>query len=178
MYKPNLDYIPLLLDPSFSTVQSSGNPTQLSTFSNWNVRRATKYILNDYSTDYKSRLIKLHMLPLMYILDVKDVMFFLKNLHHLHNGFDINNFIKFATGHTLETSCSKQHHLTIPLVTSILTGCRASGMPFLPGQPTQDKGKTFRLSVESFHCQFHLQQHLLFFISMSMLKVFKDPSPT
>ena len=33
-------------------------------------RRATKYILHDYSTDYKSRLIKLHMLPLMYILDV------------------------------------------------------------------------------------------------------------
>ena len=70
-------------------------------------RRATKYILNDYSTDYKSRLINLHMLPLMYILDVNDVMFFLKNLHNPHNGFDINNFIKFATGHTRLASGNK-----------------------------------------------------------------------
>ena len=29
--------------------------------------RATKYILMDYSSDYKSRLIKLNMLPLMYL---------------------------------------------------------------------------------------------------------------
>ena len=30
-------------------------------------RRATKYILNDYSSFYKSRLVKLDLLPLMYI---------------------------------------------------------------------------------------------------------------
>ena len=43
-------------------------------------RRATKYILNDYTSDYKSRLLKLHILPLMYTLDLNDIMFFIKNL--------------------------------------------------------------------------------------------------
>ena len=32
-------------------------------------RRATKYILNDYTSDYKFRLLKLKLLPLMYMLD-------------------------------------------------------------------------------------------------------------
>ena len=31
-------------------------------------RRATKFILNDYATDYRSRLIKLHILPLSMLL--------------------------------------------------------------------------------------------------------------
>ena len=42
-------------------------------------RRATKFILNNYIMDYKERLIELNMLPLMYILDLRDVMFFVKN---------------------------------------------------------------------------------------------------
>ena len=33
-------------------------------------RRASKFILNDYSIDYKSRLIKLNLLPLMYIYEL------------------------------------------------------------------------------------------------------------
>ena len=33
-------------------------------------RRATKFILSDYSMDYKSRLINLKLLPLMYIYGV------------------------------------------------------------------------------------------------------------
>jgi len=62
----------------------------------------------------------------MYILDVNDVMLFLKNLHQPHDGFDIKNFVKFASGH----SYYKQDHLITLLVTSILTGFLASGMPF------------------------------------------------
>ena len=31
-------------------------------------RRATKYTLNDFSTDYKSRISQLKLLPLIYIL--------------------------------------------------------------------------------------------------------------
>ena len=38
-------------------------------------RRATKYILNDYTSSYKSRLTKLNLLPLMCIYE----------LHHSHN---------------------------------------------------------------------------------------------
>ena len=41
-------------------------------------RRATKYILNDFSTDYKLRLIQLKLLPLMYILNLWILCFSLK----------------------------------------------------------------------------------------------------
>ena len=63
-------------------------------------RRATKYILNDFTSDYKSRLIQMQLLPLTYILDLNDVMFFIKSLHNHHDGFNINDHIKFATDNT------------------------------------------------------------------------------
>lgn len=43
-------------------------------------RLATKFILNDYQTDYKQRLISLNMLPLMYELEVNDILFCVKSL--------------------------------------------------------------------------------------------------
>ena len=43
-------------------------------------RRTTKYILNDYRSDYKSRLIALGLLPLMYIFELNDILFCIKNL--------------------------------------------------------------------------------------------------
>ena len=54
------------------------------------------YILNDYISDYKSRLIKLQILPLAYILELNDIMFFIRNLKHPHEGFNINNYILFG----------------------------------------------------------------------------------
>ena len=41
-------------------------------------RRATKFILNDYTSDYKSHLIKLQLLPLMYVYKLSDILFFIK----------------------------------------------------------------------------------------------------
>jgi len=38
-------------------------------------RRATKYILNDYQSTYKSKLEKLNLLPLMYVYELSDLMF-------------------------------------------------------------------------------------------------------
>ena len=38
-------------------------------------RRTTKYILNDYTSNYKSRLLELKILPLMYVLDICDIKF-------------------------------------------------------------------------------------------------------
>ena len=35
-------------------------------------RRATKYVLNDYTSCYKDRLINLRLLPLMYIFELQD----------------------------------------------------------------------------------------------------------
>ena len=45
-------------------------------------RRATRYILNNYSrhTSYKSRLINIKLLPLMYWLELQDVLFLVKCL--------------------------------------------------------------------------------------------------
>ena len=39
-------------------------------------RRATKFILNDFSSDYKSRLISLGLLPLMFLYELFDILFF------------------------------------------------------------------------------------------------------
>ena len=58
-------------------------------------RRATRYILNDYSrhTSYKSRLINTKLLPLMYWLELQDVLFLVKCLQGTMNNFNIHDFI-------------------------------------------------------------------------------------
>jgi len=37
--------------------------------------RATKYIFRDFTSDHKTHLIKLQLFPLMYILEISDIMF-------------------------------------------------------------------------------------------------------
>lgn len=74
-------------------------------------RRATKYILNDYISDYKSRLHKLLILPLMYTLDLNDIMFFIKNLKTSLDGFNIKNFVSFVTGNTRLADSHKLQHI-------------------------------------------------------------------
>uniref|UniRef100_A0A1X7ULM5 Uncharacterized protein n=1 Tax=Amphimedon queenslandica TaxID=400682 RepID=A0A1X7ULM5_AMPQE len=60
-------------------------------------RRATKYILFDYQSDYKSRLSSLKLLPLMYRLEcIKSVFFFVQFKHRDHS-FDIFNYFSFST---------------------------------------------------------------------------------
>ena len=70
-------------------------------------RRATKYILNDFTSGYKSHLIHTQLLPLTYILDLSDVMFFIKSLKNYHDGFNITNYIKFVTGNTRSALSNK-----------------------------------------------------------------------
>ena len=41
-------------------------------------RRATKFILNDYKSDYKSRLNSTRLLPLMYWFELQDIYFLLR----------------------------------------------------------------------------------------------------
>ena len=41
---------------------------------------ATKFILNDYSSSYRTRLISLHLLPLVMTLELNDISFFIKCL--------------------------------------------------------------------------------------------------
>ena len=57
-------------------------------------RRATKYILNDYTSDYKTRLKKTELLPLNYYKEFRDMCFMYKCIHGFYK-LDINDFIQF-----------------------------------------------------------------------------------
>ena len=60
-------------------------------------RRATKYILHDFSSDYKSHLISLNILPLMMQLEINDLMFFIKNLKDPISTFNVHQFVQFCS---------------------------------------------------------------------------------
>ena len=48
-------------------------------------RRATKYIVQDRNQDYKSRLIALQLLPLMYWFELLDIMFLVKCINQMNH---------------------------------------------------------------------------------------------
>ena len=83
-------------------------------------RRATKYILNDYTLSYRTRLLKLEMLPLMYIFELNDLLFFIKSLKNPSPHFDITKWIHLNTNVTRSsthfklahnrTRCNLSHH--------------------------------------------------------------------
>ena len=52
-------------------------------------RRATKYILQDYVSEYKQRLIQLRLLPVMYVYDLADTMFCIKSQKFPNPKFNI-----------------------------------------------------------------------------------------
>ena len=60
-------------------------------------RRATKYILSDYSSDYKSRLISLGVLPLAMYFEYLDISFALKSIHDCNNSSYTGSFDIFPT---------------------------------------------------------------------------------
>jgi len=59
--------------------------------------RATKYILNDFTSDYRSHLIAL---LLMMQLELYDVMFFIRSLKQPTDAFTIYDHVTFHTGST------------------------------------------------------------------------------
>ena len=71
-------------------------------------RRATKFILNDYTMDYKERLVQLDMLPLMYIiLELNDIFFCVKPLKDDRSEFF--NLIDYTTCSTRSGSAKKMN---------------------------------------------------------------------
>ena len=58
--------------------------------------RATKYILHNYVTDYRTRLTSLQLLPLMCWLEVLDILFLVKFLQDKNNTITIFKFISFV----------------------------------------------------------------------------------
>ena len=57
-------------------------------------RRATKYILNDYASDYKTRLKQTKLIPLNYYKEYRDLCFLYKCIHGFYN-INIFEFIRF-----------------------------------------------------------------------------------
>lgn len=73
-------------------------------------RKATKFILNDYTSDYKSRLEALQMLPLTLWFELQDIMFLVKCLQDQTDTLNINKYITFAASNTRAGSSNKLHH--------------------------------------------------------------------
>ena len=69
-------------------------------------RRSTKFILNDYTFDYKSRLLSLQLLPLMMLYELNDILCFVKSLKKPNIFFNIHNYFTFSFNCTRSAS----HH--------------------------------------------------------------------
>ena len=59
-------------------------------------RRASKFILNDYTSDYKTRLLQLSLLPLSMIYELNDICFFVKSIKQPSSSFNILNYVSFS----------------------------------------------------------------------------------
>ena len=70
-------------------------------------RRATKFILNDYSSDYFDRLKQLNLLPLMYTFELNEIVFTLKPLKYPSPSFNTTGYITFTDGNTRSSSSGK-----------------------------------------------------------------------
>ena len=75
-------------------------------------KRSTKFILHDYTSDYKSRLIQLNLLPLMYWYDLQDLLFLIKCMKNPPDNFSlVPEFISFTSTNTRSGHhCRLQYH--------------------------------------------------------------------
>ena len=77
-------------------------------------RRVTKFILNDYESDYNDCLLKLNLLPIMYTFELADIVFAIKSLKAPSSNFDISKFLSFTVGNTRSAAQRKLKHVTVP----------------------------------------------------------------
>jgi len=73
--------------------------------------RATKYILQDYSSDYKSHLTNLNLLPLMYVFKISDIMFFINNIKNPGSSFNISSYVSFSHSGTRSPGLKLKHNI-------------------------------------------------------------------
>lgn len=140
--------------------------------------RATKYILNDYTLDYQSRLIQLKLLPLSMQLELNDICFFIKSskLFSPNNSFNISMY----THHSVSTwqELVATDSLSNPLLratgtnNSILTDCLTSGTPCPQSISVCHSAASLQIDIfwDSFLKRFNPDNHcsyLLLFILMS-----------
>ena len=60
-------------------------------------RRATKYVLHDYISDYKSRLVALNLLPISLWLELQDILLMIKLIQDPPVNFSLSDYIVFIT---------------------------------------------------------------------------------
>ena len=73
-------------------------------------RRATRFIMNDTTSDYKNRLIRLNLLPLMMEFEIADIIFLIKAFKSPTDHFDINNFVQLSYHKTRASTYFKLKH--------------------------------------------------------------------
>ena len=73
-------------------------------------RRATKFVINDTTMNYKDCLTHLHLLPLMMEYEIADIIFFIKSLKFPSEYFNIYNFVKFSGNPTRSSTYLKLRH--------------------------------------------------------------------
>lgn len=71
-------------------------------------RRATKFITNDYAADYKERLKRLKLLPLMHWYELQDIMFLVKTIKNPPDNFNVYDHLSFSSSTTRAASL---HHM-------------------------------------------------------------------
>ena len=76
-------------------------------------RRATKYILKNFVSDYKSRLLHLKLLPLSYQLELAEITFFISQLRSRSSHFDILDYFSFSSASPLIFLCLPGTHFSI-----------------------------------------------------------------
>ena len=64
-------------------------------------RRVTKFILQDYNSDYKARLLSLNLLPIASWLELQDLLFLVKCLLDPPDNFNVRDYICFSTTNTI-----------------------------------------------------------------------------
>ena len=82
----------------------------------------TKYILNDFTSCYKTRLLKLNLLPLMYMFELQDLLFTIKSIKSpTSQSITTSNSVPLALDQ--EPAINSYHlvtltiHLVIPIFT-------------------------------------------------------------
>ena len=75
-------------------------------------KRATKFILGNSKTNYKSRLSKLEMLPLMYRFEMYDIMFLINSYNNRLNmdHFNILHFVSLSDSNTRSAHSFRLKH--------------------------------------------------------------------
>ena len=77
-------------------------------------RRATKFILSNYHSDYRSRLIQCGIMPLMYTYEIADI--FIKSIKRPSDKFDILNYVNCTTGTTRSAGSKLYPRLPTPIL--------------------------------------------------------------